>query len=61
MKKQYSDQEKLEYYRNRTKALEEALSLAYEDVLYVLNKGEFKENMEWDPTYITKLLPKLTR
>lgn len=61
MKKQYSDQEKLEYYRKRTKALEEALELAYEDILYVMNIGKFKEDLNWNPEYILKLLPKLTR
>lgn len=58
MKKKFSDSEKLKYYRDRSKKLEQALELAYEDILYFINIGNFEQDIEWNSGYIIDLLPK---
>lgn len=56
--KKFTDKEKLRYYRLKTKALQHALDRAYSDIVYFLNEGDFKRDIEWDAGYIIDLLPK---
>lgn len=58
MKKSFNDTEKLNYYRKRTKELEQALDRAYSDIIFFLNEGDFSTNITWDAGYIIDLLPK---
>lgn len=56
--KKYSDKEKLTYYRKRVKILQKALDRAYSDIIWFINYGDFKEEIEWDAGYIIDALPR---